>query len=406
MDSVQHTHFPIPPLGGIPLSNTQFTLNAWGLAGVFGGEEAISAMTITPLFHGKRWLGWYNSPGSLEVARHFSRLAQSHYWERLFPHRSKSPYSGHIHPFKSKSPAHLFGLDGRLGPKYTAAFSATEIQTGHLGYLAMERCKEIREATEIPGRITSPAHVALIDLGKVDYEHDVLRLSKIDIFLAIFPIIVSIVTCVLRALVYDWYSFSTICISILASGFAGITIGGSVKLEFKSVMRPAPDSLPGNGILVPVIWENIIVVVKGPEAAVNAITKGNFGLELGGRVFQYAIVLSAFLLIADFVSTLPHSTRNALRPVHVRTSLCVSWICNFRISSMNRERLQAEILFRKLGKPHIRKFLVQTRTTMAAFVALLVYHDILPLSLFNTHYVLFSRTTPAFGRSGGRRLLG
>ena len=105
----------MPPLCP-PLSDTKFTLNAWGLAGVFGGEEAISAIALTPLYPERRWLGWYNAPGSLEVARHLSRLAYFQYLQR-------------ISPSSTKSPADLFGLDSRVGPRYTAALSGVELPT-------------------------------------------------------------------------------------------------------------------------------------------------------------------------------------------------------------------------------------------------------------------------------------
>ncbi|KAF8549356.1 hypothetical protein OG21DRAFT_1606481 [Imleria badia] len=352
----------MPPLHP-PLSDIKFSLNAWGVAGIFGGEEAISAVALIPLFQGRRWLGWYNSPGSLEVARHFGRLAQSQFWEELFPHTTKSP-------------ATLFAFDGRVGPRYTAALSGTEMQTGHLGYLAMERCKEIHQETEILGRRTIPAHVALIELGNVDYCHDVPRLSKFSALLSLIPIIVSIVTCVMCALVHDWYSFSVILVGMLASGFASATIG-SGKLILKSVSNPAPGSPPGDGILVPVIWEDIVVVIKGAEPAVNAITKGKFGLKLGGRVLQYAIVVSALLLILETLAQLFLIPQGILfGQLMFVISLCVSWVYNFYISSSRRERLQADVLFKKLGDPRIHKFLLGTRTTMAVFVALLVFHGV------------------------------
>jgi hypothetical protein len=103
----------MPPLSP-PLSDTKFSLNAWGVAGIFGGEETISALTLIPLYQGRRWFGWYNSPGSLEVARHFGRIAQSQFWARLIPHTTKSP-------------ATLFSFDGQVGPRYTAALSGTEM---------------------------------------------------------------------------------------------------------------------------------------------------------------------------------------------------------------------------------------------------------------------------------------
>jgi len=352
----------MPPLNP-PLSNTKFTLNAWGVAGIFGGEEAISTVALIPLYQGRRWFGWYNAPGSLEVARHFGRLARSQFWEKIFPHTTTSP-------------ATLFAFDGQVGPRYTAALSGTEMQTGHLGYLAMERCKEIKKVAEIPGRTTTPAHVALIDLGNVDYDHNVPRLSRTSAFQALIPIIVSIVTCVMCALVHDWYSFSVILLGIIASGFATMTIG-SGKLILKSVNNPAQGAPPGDGILVPVLCEDVVVVVKGAEPAINAITKGKFGLELDSRVPGHAIGISSLLLILEFLAQLFLIPQGMLfGQLMFVISLCVSWVYNFHVSSLRREKLQADVLIQKLGNPQIHKFLVGTRTTMAVFVALLAFHGV------------------------------
>jgi hypothetical protein len=124
----------------------------------------------------------------------------------------------------------------------------------------MERCKEIEEETEISGRKSTLTHIVLIDLSNVDYDHNVPRLSKFDALLALIPIIVSIVTCVMCACVFDWYSFSVILVGILASGFASM-IG---KLILESVKNPAQGSPPGDGILVPVIWEDMAVQYDRP----------------------------------------------------------------------------------------------------------------------------------------------
>lgn len=346
-----------------PLSDNKFTLNAWGVAGIFGGEEAISTVALIPLYQGRRWLGWYNSPGSLNVARHFGNLARSHFWQRVFPHITKSP-------------AVLFGFDGEVGPRYTAAMSGTEMQTGHLGYLAVERCKEVREETVIEGRETTPARVALIDVGDVDYDHNVPRLSKFNAFLALIPITVSITTCVMCALVQDWYSFSVILVGIIASGLASIALG-SGKLVLKSVNKPAQGSPAGDGTLVPVIWEDMVVVVKGAENAVNAITKGKFGLVLADGFSTHAIGICSLLLILEFLAQLFLIPQGHLfGQLMFVISLCVSWVYNFHTSSFRRETLQANVLFRKLGNPRIRKFCVGTRTTMAVFVALLVFHGV------------------------------
>lgn len=347
----------------LPLTNVKFSLNAWGVAGIFGGDENISAMAFIPLYQGRRWLGWYNSPGSLDVARHFARLAQSHFWQRIFPHTTTSP-------------AILLGFDGKVGPEYTAAETGTKVQTGHLGHLVMVRCREIAEEIGIPGREETPAHVALIDLDSVtvDYDHDIPRLSRINAILAFVPISVSIAACVMCTLVYDWYSFSVILVGILAGGVASIVMG-SGKLTLKPVTKPALGSLPGDGILVPMILDDIVVVVKGAKTAVSVITNGKFSFELSGRFAQPAIAISSLILILQFLAQLLLIPQGKFfGQLMFVSSLSVSWLYTFCISFFRREPRQASILFQKLGDPQIRKFHLGARTTMTVFATLLAFH--------------------------------
>ncbi|EGO20228.1 hypothetical protein SERLADRAFT_400382 [Serpula lacrymans var. lacrymans S7.9] len=72
----------MPP---IPLQHSDFTLDASGVAGFFGGDEAISAMATVHMYESRKWLGWYNSPGSYTVAKRYGQLANSRFWDGLFP---------------------------------------------------------------------------------------------------------------------------------------------------------------------------------------------------------------------------------------------------------------------------------------------------------------------------------
>ncbi|KIJ36777.1 hypothetical protein M422DRAFT_179050, partial [Sphaerobolus stellatus SS14] len=68
-----------------PLQHSSFSLDVSGIAGFFGGEEAFAAMTSVHLFRGRRWLGWYNSPGSFYVSKKYGILARSRVWDGLYP---------------------------------------------------------------------------------------------------------------------------------------------------------------------------------------------------------------------------------------------------------------------------------------------------------------------------------
>lgn len=77
----------IPSLAGVvphslvtdPFSftKTHFVLDGSAMAGVLGGEEAITFITLVHVFDGLKWFGWYNSPGSYPMGKLFGLLSQS-----------------------------------------------------------------------------------------------------------------------------------------------------------------------------------------------------------------------------------------------------------------------------------------------------------------------------------------
>jgi hypothetical protein len=86
-----------------------FDLDVSGVAGFFGGEEAISAMQTINLYKYRKWMGWYSSPGSWNAGKKFGMLA--------------IPVCGTpwLFPGPNEDPAKFFELDGKQGPKYVAA---------------------------------------------------------------------------------------------------------------------------------------------------------------------------------------------------------------------------------------------------------------------------------------------
>ncbi|KAG8219251.1 hypothetical protein J3R82DRAFT_90 [Butyriboletus roseoflavus] len=293
---------PIPPLP-LPLANSKFSLNSAAVAGFFGGKEAISAMATVHLCKGRRWLGWFNSPGSYTVAKRFGRMANSRFWDGLFPGPNDSP-------------AVSFGLDGKKGPEYIAALSGTTMPTGHLAYLTMEQSKEL-PAERIDGRTTKSINVTYLAMKQVDYQTPVKRLPLKDALLGLIPIVVSVVTCILCALVWDWYCFYMILLGIISSGWASYVIGKG-RLVIKSVTNPADGVPPGHGMLM---GEGEVVIM--------------FCVSLG-----------------------------------------VSWGYNSYLSSLEKEKIQTDLLFQTLENPEMLRFRAGTRTTMAVFVCLLLFHGV------------------------------
>ena len=68
-----------------PLSNAAFTLDSSGVAGFFGGDSSVAGMATANLIPGRRWVGWFNTPGSYEIAKQYGPPAQLKMCDGLFP---------------------------------------------------------------------------------------------------------------------------------------------------------------------------------------------------------------------------------------------------------------------------------------------------------------------------------
>jgi len=247
-----------------PLPQSSFTLDVSGVAGFFGGDEAVYAMATVNIYQGRRWLGWYNSPGSYTVAKKYGQIAHSGIWDGLFPGISIDP-------------ATLFELSGSRGPEYLAAHSGTIIQdTGHIGHLFMKECEapvpEV-QVQVVKGRTSSTVTVTIAKFGdEPKYKMNPV-LSQPTIHLAAIPILSSLITCVVCGVYEDWYCFSMILLGIITSGLSCFVIG-SAKLYFTHP-KPAPGSPKGDGIME---GSGEMVILLGDEGAVSSVTRGEFSL--------------------------------------------------------------------------------------------------------------------------------
>ncbi|KAG2353203.1 hypothetical protein BDR07DRAFT_1434027 [Suillus spraguei] len=260
----------------VDINAGHFDLDVSGVAGFFGGEEAISAMQTIHLYRYRKWIGWYNSPGSWNVG---------------------------------KKPPKFFELDGKRGPKYVASRSGSVLEhTGHLAYLIMQMSKE-EQGYEVPGRVSKRCEVTIIetqpifkqeetpkeadgrmknilageggppkethtkegDTCKKKHEKEPVREilphcdSKLRMFAAVLTIAVSFTTCALCGWTYDWF------LSACMSSF----VIGSASLELQGV-KPAPTAPPGDGMLMD---GDDIVLLLGKEENVATITRGKFTLN-------------------------------------------------------------------------------------------------------------------------------
>ncbi|KAH7922978.1 hypothetical protein BV22DRAFT_1036887 [Leucogyrophana mollusca] len=351
----------------LPLENSHFTLDTSGVAGFFGGDEAVSAMATVHVYEGRRWLGWYNSPGAYEIGKRYGRLANSRFWDGLFPGVNTDP-------------ATLFELDGLKGPKYRAAQSGTIIpQTSHLGALFAREC-EARSAEKVQGRTTTPVGVTIVGLSHVpEFVMNPKRLRTYSGLVASIPITVSIGTCIICGLFEDWYCFTMILLGIVSSGISCFVIG-SGKFTFDHP-RPAAGAPKGDGVM---FTESEVIILKGEEAAVNTVTRGKFSLRFSSEPVYRNIGWCSMLLTIQFVAQLLLIPQGTLfGQLMFVASLGVSWGYNSYLSSLDKEKIQREILMKHvLLNPPMKKYMLGTRSAMAVFV-LLVLEPAEPLQLLD-----------------------
>ncbi|KAH7919111.1 hypothetical protein BV22DRAFT_1075609 [Leucogyrophana mollusca] len=355
----------------VPLQDSDFTLNTSGVAGFFGGDEAVSAMATVHVYEGRKWLGWYNSPGAYEVGKRYGQLANSRFWDGLFPGPNTDP-------------ATLFELDGLKGPKYRAAWSGTTLpQTGHIGALFASACDN-KVGTAIEGRVTIPSTVTVAELPHIpSFTMHPRRLRTCSSLLASIPIGVSACTTVVCALVGDWYCFAMILLGIVSSGLSCFVIG-SGTFTFTHP-KPADGAPVGDGVM---FTESGVIILKGEEAAVNSVTRGRFSLRFASEPTYQNIGLCSTLLTVQFVAQLLLIPQGTLfGQIMFVASLAVSWIYNSYLSSLDKRKVQTEILMHNvLRDPAVKKYQLGTRTAMAVFAVLIldpadparVLQDILP----------------------------
>ncbi|KAF9069798.1 hypothetical protein BDP27DRAFT_1293488 [Rhodocollybia butyracea] len=258
-----------------PLTKTTFTLDTSGIAGFFGGEEAVTAMSTVHFFSGRWLLGWYNSPGSYTIARCYGRLAKGRLWRGLFLGDGSDPVE-------------LFGLGGKKGPRFVAAESGTNLAvTEHLAYLLSKRCQGAEmKAQVISGewrKQNSGVNVTVVHLRRVpDIRCPMIsEINYSSIFLALLTISVNVAVCAVSAIYRQWYSFAMILLGIAANGISCLVIGsGNLELRHS---QPSAGSPRGDGVMID--GKNMIVLL-GDEGAVNFVTKGSFFLDLSSNTIS------------------------------------------------------------------------------------------------------------------------
>ncbi|KAG1726681.1 hypothetical protein EDB19DRAFT_1929916 [Suillus lakei] len=262
------------PTFNVPINQSHFNLNTSNVAGFFG---------------------WYNSPGSYTVAKKFGQLANSRLWDGLFPGPNLTP-------------AEVFGLDGKPGPRYWGVFSGTDMTTGHLAYLS----RDMRDFCSASG---------------------------------------------------DWLAFALIMIGVISSGISCLVMG-SAQLEFTSVKEAAPGVPPADGdvIIIRGAEKDIDPITKG-----SFCLKMNGGPEFRRIGFCSLLLLAQFLIQLLLI---PQAT--TFGQIMFISSLAASWAYNSFLSSLEQEKIQINILMKALRDPRMLKISLKNRAAQAVFACLVL----------------------------------
>lgn len=370
------------------INRSTYKLDLTGVVGLFGGENAVDALETIHLYAGRRWAGWYNYPGAATVAKRFGQMADGRLWDSLFPGPNESPEI-------------TFNLAGKSGPDYSGAFSGTKLQTKYLGYLMAEACKDY---TSKPLRLFkkdgtraretgSSAVVTVVTLHPQQHEKisRSLTMSSINIIKqkyeiipmkpkrdpplalwAIVPSLVSILAFVFCLLGQDNLCASLILLGIVSSAFSSLALG-TATLKIR-VPVPSPSSPPADGLMLPT--DGSIIVLKGQEADVNIITKGEFELDYSNGILPHdkyhTIGATSLLLMAQFlVQLLLMPLCTFFGQITFLVSFVASGGYHLYVVSHERENVHRELLLQELSM-QMDKRKLGTRTQMAVFACLIL----------------------------------
>ena len=110
------------------VNHSAYKLDLSGIVGLLRGNNVVDTLQTIHLYAGWRWTGWYNYPGMVTIAKRFSQMTDSWFWDSHF-----------LRP--NESPALTSNLAGKSGHEYSAVISGTKLtQTEYLGHLIAQEC--------------------------------------------------------------------------------------------------------------------------------------------------------------------------------------------------------------------------------------------------------------------------
>ena len=269
-------------------------------------------------------------------------------------------------------PTFFFGYDGNIGPEFMGADSGVIQDTGHLGYLLVQDCK-LLTSIKVDGsirRVTMPHMVTVVDFSdgiRIAPELRPTLSRRGAIRLASIPILSSLSATALCGFYSDWYCFSTILPGIITNGVSCLTIGSGI-LTFTHP-KPLPNS-PKGGILLD---GTEMVILVGGKGAVNSVTRGRFSLRFRSEPEYRTIGLCSLLMIGQLLAQVLLIPQGSLfGQIMFLVSLIVAWGYNAYLSSLDRDKIQRQVLNEVLQRPRKMRFQLRSRVTSVVFISLIV----------------------------------
>ncbi|KAG2362397.1 hypothetical protein BDR07DRAFT_1407274 [Suillus spraguei] len=215
--------------------------------------------------------------------------------------------------------------------------------TGHFAHLLTEGMDDLTPVSLPAKRTTTSSRIFIVAVPEIKYEDLPLQTMSIHhAIFASFPILVSFSTCILCALCAD----CGVTCFVIGSGALGIET------------------------------HNGVVILKGEEKDVNAITKGKFSLKLKGAPEYTVIGLCSLLLELQFLLQLLLIPQGSLfGQVMFLTS----------VGKLQRKLFCDTI---KLRQAAMLGFEAGTRTSMAAFTCFVLCEIYLGLSRYQADKIL------------------
>ena len=325
---------------------------AAGALGLYGGSAASSALISNHALGRSRLPSLYNSPGSISLSNKLTSLSSSRVWDGHHG-RTTVPLAG------------LLDLPAPGRSKFIATQSGTRIShPGEVTQILLDAYKDHHADVTAGGRVTVPTSVLVVDLHTPPAPEEHPRASAGWSIFRILPIATSIAGSAFCALSGDTWSAAMIAVGMLSTGLASHALSAG-DLTFTRP-KAAPGVPPGDGYLE---TNNEVVVLRGEEGAVAAVTRGKFTLRFKSESQLRRITLSSNLLTVQSVAQLlfvPFGS--SIGQLTFLGTVAISWLYNVYIAAREKQAWRRMVIENVLKKPTVKRYTLGTRAATAVFV--------------------------------------